>query len=114
MRAGYVPTVLAWLLCGIGVLVGARGVVVEDPVAARIQPCAARPFLVVLAVVIFAVLLERAGLAIATLILTVLAGSAAHDLHKHELATLALTLAAISVAVFIWGLGLPLRLWPAF
>jgi hypothetical protein len=79
---------------------------------AVVSPSAARPFLVLLAVVIFALSLERAGLVLSTVLLTASAALAGRDLRKHEFATLAVILTAVSVAVFLWGLGLPLRLWP--
>ena len=113
MRAGYLPTLLAWLLCGVGVVVVLRGFVAQHTSAVSIRTHAARSFLILLAVVTFALLLERAGLVISTVILTGLAGLAGHELRMREIAALALTLTAISVAVFVWGLGLPLRLWPA-
>ena len=66
------------------------------------------------AVIAFALLLERAGLVIATFALLVIGARAARDLTLRQFVVLAAVLYALVFAVFVWGLKLPVSLWPTF
>lgn len=58
---------------------------------------------------VFAFLLERFGLVPATIALIVVASFASSSLRPLPVAASAVLMAAAAVAVFIWGLRLPLR-----
>jgi hypothetical protein len=63
-------------------------------------------------VLAFAGLLGSLGLAGATLLLVTVSGAAHHEARLKELLPLGLALAAFGAGVFVWGLGLPLPLFP--
>jgi hypothetical protein len=74
-----------------------------------------RPLIFVTAsLVIFAVTVERLGLAIAIMLLTGVGAVAARTLKPVETAIAAVVLIVLSWAIFIVGLGLTIPLWPEF
>jgi hypothetical protein len=109
MGPGYFPTMLGWLLCFMGVVVSSRGILgAEDPV----ERSALRPFLVIVALVAFAVALQPLGLVIAIVLLIVISALAGHEFHWGETLILAVILVVMSLVVFVWGLGLQFKVWP--
>ncbi len=111
MAAGYFPAVLGCLLAGVGLLLIARSV---KSVAAGDGPVvlAPRPFFVLPAVVAFALLFERAGLVVASLALLVIAAFAARGLTVRQFLVVTAVLVALVFLIFVWGLGLPVKVWP--
>jgi hypothetical protein len=63
------------------------------------------------AAVAFAIALPRIGLAPALLVLTFIGSRAGHGT-LWQAATTSAVLTAAAVMVFVWGLGLPLPVWP--
>jgi CHASE2 domain-containing sensor protein len=59
-------------------------------------------------------MLEWLGLVIALIVVVIVAALASRESRPLEVAALAGALAAFSVAVFVYGLRLPLPIWPAF
>jgi Tripartite tricarboxylate transporter TctB family len=110
MGPGYFPMLLGALLAFIGLILVARSFVIDgEPVGhVMVAPLA----LIVLAVVLFGALLERLGLVISLIILVVVAALASRQSKPLEVAALAVALTAFSVAVFVYGLRLPLPVWP--
>jgi hypothetical protein len=105
MGPGYFPRVLAGILILFGLHAVWRGLRRPERIEGAWSP---RALIVLpLAMVLFGVLMEHAGFvpAIAALVL----GSAAAGRQFRLLEVLLLTgfLTAISVAIFVWGLGLP-------
>ena len=112
MSAGYVPALLGYGLLIVGFLLigqGLRTATGDD----QLERASWRPFLVLAAIVAFALLLERFGLVIATFALLVIGARASRDLTLRQFALLAVVLYALVFAIFVWGLGLPVHLWPA-
>lgn len=111
MGPGYFPVVLGWVLTGLGALIALlslrRAVRAAQPPPWRPGALAA----VLAAVVVFALLVERAGLVPAALALTLVA-SAAQRLHRWRRA-LGLGLALALLAWLIFAVGLQMTL-PAF
>jgi len=117
MGSGYFPRILAWGLILIGSIL-----VVRDIRSALRQPRQAigpsvvgswRPItLITSAVVLFALLIERAGLAIVVFLLVVLSAMAGGNVRWKEIAALGAGMAVFIWAVFIWGLRLPVPVWP--
>jgi putative tricarboxylic transport membrane protein len=102
MGPGYFPLVLSWGLIGFGVIIGLRALAVRGP---RLQPVAWRSVALVLgAILVFAFLIESAGLALAVLVVTVISALASPELRWKEAIVLGLILAAFCVLVFIYGL----------
>lgn len=110
MGPGYLPTVLAWTLGGLGVLIAARGFLTDGP---KLEPWAMRPLMALCgALIAFALLLQKAGLVVAIIVTTVVASFAAPGANLLAMVVLGGGMSALSIALFIWLLGLPLTIWP--
>lgn len=109
MGAGYYPTVVAGLLCLFGIGLAVRGLMLKGNAVTR---GALRPFLVLVGVVAFGVLLAPAGLVVATAVLLALGALASHQSRLLESVVATLALTAFAVVAFVWGLGLPISIWP--
>ena len=112
MGPGYFPRILGMLLIALGSAIALRGLRTDG---------AAMPgwrwwsTLVVLgSVVLFGLIVNRAGLALSTVILIVLASSASSEFRWKEALISGVFLAALAVGVFIIGLKLQLPIWPPF
>jgi hypothetical protein len=68
--------------------------------------------MILAALAVFAVLLPRLGLVFTTLATVVCATPAAADWRWRETVPFAVILAALSVFLFVKGLGLPVPVWP--
>jgi hypothetical protein len=109
MGPGFFPVILSWLIFAIGVIVGFKGLSIEGP---SIEPVQLRPILVVVsAILIFGLVVERLGLAITAALLTILAGFARRDVNLVETLLLAAGLALFSVLLFVYGLSQPFPAW---
>ena len=108
MGPGYFPTVLGGLLVLFGVIVAVRGWRAGE----RMEPGWSPRALVIvpLSLIVFGALMDRAGFIPALVLLIVASASASSEFRFREVGLLALVLTALSVAVFVWGLGLPYRL----
>lgn len=110
MGPGFFPTMLSWGLIGLGAIIALRAFVIDGEAVQRIGW---RPLILVLAsIVIFALLVTRAGLVLATIATVLVGGFAAREAGRIELVLLGLVLAAFCALVFVYGLGQPLDLWP--
>jgi hypothetical protein len=110
MGAGYVPHILGWGIMLIAVLLAARAIRISGP---SLNPIPWRPLVTILgSFFVFAILIERVGLAAAamTTILTAAAATAGFQWKSNLL--LALTLTAFSIIVFKFGLGIAVGVWP--
>ena len=67
-----------------------------------------------LSMVLFGVLVERAGFVPALAVLVVGSAAAGREFRLGEVALLTALLTVLSVAVFVWGLGLPYPLFKGF
>lgn len=114
MGPAYFPTVLGGLLAVLGLIIAIKGLARAEPDGA-IERFYFGPLAIVLAsVALFGFLLRPAGLVVALLVLIGLSAYASHEFRAREMVPLALFLVALVLAVFIWGLGLVIALWPAF
>jgi hypothetical protein len=110
MGAGYFPTIISVLLLVFGLVSLVRSVVLDGEAVAAIA-WKALP-LIVGSVVVFALLIETAGLIVAGVVLLLLSGFASTQFRFRWIAFLgAVALASCCALVFIKGLGLPM---PAF
>lgn len=72
-----------------------------------------RPLLVIMiSVVLFGYLLKPFGLVIATGVLVIISAWGGHEFKLREVLIMFVVLAAFSVATFIYGLALPMNIWP--
>lgn len=109
MGPGYFPSLIACGLCAVGALLVLRGLVRDTEVVETVR---ARPFLVLVAIVLFAVLLEPAGLVIAAGTLILVGACASREFRLGEALVSAAVLIVFSVLVFISALGFPLSAFP--
>jgi hypothetical protein len=112
MGPGFFPTLLGGLLVGLGLYVMARGLRHRDPIQARwsLRPLVMPP----LSLVVFGVLVERAGFIPALVALVFAAAAAGKEFKLREVLLLTMVLTGLSVGIFIWGLGLPYPLVKGF
>src|SRR5262249_17286136 len=112
MGPGYFPTVLGAVLCAFGLYLAARGVRSDDAISGD---WSLRALIIVpLSLVLFGVLIDRAGFVPALIVLIIGASAAGREFKLVEVVLLAIGLPAAWVAVFIWGLGLPYPLLAGF
>ncbi|WP_042442434.1 tripartite tricarboxylate transporter TctB family protein [Azospirillum sp. B510] len=110
MQAGFFPRLVCYLLLATGLVTMLRGLTAEAPATLG---WAWRPLIAItVAVVAFAALLDRLGLVLAILALIWIGGLAGRPLRPGPFTALWATLASVCVAIFSWGLGLPLQIWP--
>jgi hypothetical protein len=110
MSSGYVPRLLCLLLAVIGIFVALRSFVIEGPALTAVRP---RPLLLITAaVVVFAYSIQTLGLVLATALITVIGGFASPQVRVIEMIAAAAVLAVMTTAIFIWGIGLPIPIWP--
>ena len=110
MGPGYFPIILGSALAVLGFMIAARSLWLSRE---SIEALALRPLLFVLgALVAFALLIQPLGLVTATVALVVIGSLARGEIRLGEVGALSLVLAAIAVSLFVYGLGLPLSVWP--
>lgn len=112
MGPGYFPTLLGAALLLLGAASCLRTIITGKGTAIGELPL--RPVLFIAAsAVAFALLIDRAGLAIAAFVASILAALAGRPLRLIEALILAVFLAAFTALLFVTGLGLPVTIWPA-
>jgi hypothetical protein len=116
MGEGYVPRAMAVALVALGTLIAAlawrRG---PDRLDARLDRVHLRPlFFITAAILAFVATVESFGLVAAIAVSVTAASFAGQPLRMRSLAILICVLVVFVMAVFVWGLGLPLRALPRF
>jgi hypothetical protein len=112
MSAGYVPRLLCILLAVLGAFILASGLTSDGPRVGRVR---LRPVLLIpVAVAAFALAIQTLGLVLATLLVTVFGGYATPRARLPEILVTAAVLALVTVAIFVWGIGLIIPIWPEF
>jgi hypothetical protein len=120
MSTGYAPRLLCWLLMGLGAIVLLQGLLATDPpeaprertpedrLIARLRPVA----IVTLALIAFALALETLGLVLSIFVLVAIASLASRELKLWETIAAAAGLCVLTWAIFVFGLSLPIPMWP--
>lgn len=112
MGSGYFPTILAVLLVGFGIALILRSTRTTE----QIDPGWSLRALVLLPIVfaMFGYLLDRAGFIPAMLVIVIGSALTGNEFRPLEILALAAFLTALSVGIFIFGLGLPYQMlvWP--
>ena len=110
MGPGYFPRVLGLLLCALGALLVLRSFKLQG---APLSFPTFKPIAIVLgSVVLFGLVVNKAGLVIATLLLVLVSSTASHEYRWRESIVAAIALAVFVVVAFRYGLGLQLPTWP--
>lgn len=112
MGPGYFPAMLSWALIILGAGIALKGTAIEGEPLARWY---FRPLLAVSgSFLAFALLVERAGLPIATIVSMVIGAMGGMEFRLREQIILAIGFAIVCVGTFIYALGLPMDIWPHF
>jgi hypothetical protein len=112
MGPGYFPRVLAGILIAFGVFVMLRGLRTHERVKG-IWGWKALAFIVV-SLMVFGWTMEHFGLVPALVAMFFLAAFGGHEFRFIEVLILTIVMSAFSVAVFVYGLGLPYPLIQGF
>lgn len=109
MGPGYFPTVVSLLLVAVGFVTFARAFRVSGE---RIGGLAWKPMVLILGSILsFGLLIERAGLVIAAVVLLLMSAAASREFRFEWTAALGLmALVAFCAVVFVTGLGVPMPL----
>jgi putative tricarboxylic transport membrane protein len=109
MGPGYFPVGLGAVLVLFGIYVLVKGLRSADKIEAGWSP---RALIVLpLALALFGFLMDRAGFVPALVVLVFGSAAAGSEFKLVEIVALTVVLTALSVAVFVWGLGLPYPLF---
>jgi hypothetical protein len=112
MGPGFFPTLLGAILVLFGIYVLARGLRRPEPIDAR---CSLRALVMLsLALVLFGILMHYAGFIPALVVLSFGSAAAGREFRLIEVLLLTVALTALSVGIFVWGLGLPYPLVKGF
>ena len=110
MGPGYLPTVLSWCTLGLGAIVFLRAFAIDG---APIESTDWRSLgMVLAAIIVFGLLITRAGLVASIVVSTIIGGIASRELGRLELLALSFGIAIFCALVFVVGLGQPIELWP--
>jgi hypothetical protein len=115
MGPGYFPTLLGGVLVIFGIVIMIKGLRSNEKIKGRLSVNGWRALIVLpLAIFLFALLVENAGLVPALLVLLFVTAAAGSEFKFVEVLLLSVGLTGASVALFIWGLGLPYPLIAGF
>jgi hypothetical protein len=111
MGTGYVPRLLCWILLGLGVLVFVQGLrgggeLVKGPPVWRAMIFAP------LSLLVFALLIGPYGVVVATVVLVAVGALGGRESRPLEVAVAAVILVVLTLSIFVWGVGLPIPVWP--
>jgi putative tricarboxylic transport membrane protein len=112
MGPGYLPSLLCWCLIVLGLVIAIKGASVEGE---KLTKWHFRPLILVLAGLgVFGLLIERGGLPAAAIGCTLVGALGSPEFRFWEVLILGVCLAVVGVGVFVYGLGLPMNIWPSF
>jgi hypothetical protein len=112
MNAGYFPRLLGFLLLGLGLIIVAGSLRVDGP---ALTPVNLRALVMIPAAVIaFGFATQYLGFVIAAVLVTVFGSFASPEMRLGETLIASLVLTLFAIGIFIWGVGLPIPLWPEF
>lgn len=113
MSTGYVPRLLCWVLLGLGLVILVQGLRAEAQRGAFAGARHWRALVFVPAsLLVFAAAMTRLGVVIATVLLVAVGSLAGREFRPLEVVGSAIVLVFLTLAIFIWGLELPIPVWP--
>lgn len=109
MGPGYFPIILSALIVLIGAIVALKALAADGPAIGALK---VRPLVFVIAsILIFALLIGRAGLVVSSALLALAATYARGNAKLLEALLLAAGLAIFAIVVFVLALGQPMPIW---
>ena len=112
MGTGYVPRLLCWILLALGTLVFVQGLRAGAAVLTKGPPVWRGMVFAPLALLAFAYLIGSYGVIVATVALVAVGALGSKESRPLEVAAAAALLVALTLAIFVWGVGLPIPVWP--
>lgn len=112
MGPGYFPRILGILLIVFGVILALRSLKLQGSPIEFGSPIP--PAIVLGGIILFGVIVPYAGLVVSAILLIVISSAASSQFRWKEALLSGLVLTAVSVAGFVWGLGLQFPVWPTF
>lgn len=107
---GVLPRILAYCLIVSGLALWIKSVIADGP---PIGEWAWRPLaMITIATIAFALLIEPIGLVATMIVSLTLAAAGTHETRWREFAVFLLVMLAIGFGVFIYGLGMPIKVFP--
>ena len=110
MGPGYMPQAIAWGTLALGVFFVGKSFM--SPGLRVLPPCWRPLILIPLAVAVFALLVMKAGLAIASFLAMMVAGAASEETRLKEIIVFSLAVSAGSVLLFVRALSMPVPIFP--
>jgi hypothetical protein len=111
--AGYFPLLLSVVMALLGAVVLFKSLVIETEGGDPVGDIAWKPLLVIVgAIVVFGATITRLGLVLAVPLLIIITSFAGDEFHWRSVLISAVILTFASWAIFIWGLGLTIPVWP--
>jgi hypothetical protein len=112
MGPGYFPRMLGFLLLGLASILVLRSFKLRG---APLQMRNLKPLAIVLgSVFVFALGMLKLGIVVSTVLLILISSSADREFRWKEAVASSVILAVSTLAVFIYGLGLQIPIWPTF
>ncbi len=112
MGTGYVPRLLCWILLGLGCIVFIQGFRASAVTLEPSPPIWRSVILIPASLVVFAYAIGPLGVIAAIVLLVVVGSLAGKDSRLVEVIAAALVLIGLTLLVFVWGIGLPIPVWP--
>lgn len=107
---GVLPRILAWCLIGSGALLCIQALITDGP---KLDAWAWRPLIMItLATIAFALLVDNAGLVIAMIVSMTIAALGTHETRWREFAMFMVLMLAVGLGLFIYALGMPIKVLP--
>jgi hypothetical protein len=111
--AGYFPLLLSVVMALLGAVVLFKSLVIETEGGDPVGDIAWKPLLVIVgAIVVFGATITRLGLVLSVPVLIIITSFAGDEFHWRSVLISAVVLTFASWAIFIWGLGLTIPVWP--
>jgi len=110
LGTGVFPYILCWGMIVSGAVIFLKGLVTTGEGMGTV---AWRPVILIsVAATAFALAIDPLGLVVAMLVMIIPAGFAGHEFYPKEYVIFTVILVLIGVALFIWGLGMPIKTFP--
>ena len=112
MGPAYFPTILGWLLASLGLIIAIRGFTIPDELPRRTQ---LKPLLLINgAAIVFGLLIDplKVGFVGAVVASVIICASGGYEFKWKEAIIEAAVLVCVCYGAFVYGLGLPFRLFP--
>ena len=112
---GYFPLMLSVIMAILGAVVLFKSLTIETPGGDPIGSFAWKPLIIIIvAITMFGVLLERLGMVITVPLLIIVSSLAGDEFRWRGVIVSAAVLTLGSWLVFVWGLKLTIPVWPTF